>query len=235
MSASAAPSTSQASSRPPVTLGQSTHLDPGAYVRGTHAITLGEHILVHPRAQLIAIHGPLSVSDKCIISEKCVIGGPVPSASTTDPSSKAAAAGSNPTTPLLGQPGESDDDEHDPVKTTVGSNVYMHPSSQIHAGATIKDSVLIEPHVTIFANVVVGAHAKICAGVTVDRDVEEWTVVYGRGDVKRHRKTPRLNSNIQEDHSDVVEMLRLKAMDKEREGTVSIFKTAARANLTKKK
>ncbi|ETI28203.1 hypothetical protein G647_00652 [Cladophialophora carrionii CBS 160.54] len=235
MSAPAAPSTSQASSRPPVTLGQNTHLDPGAYVRGTHAITLGEHILVHPRAQLIAIHGPLSISDKCIISEKCVIGGPVPGASTTDPSSKAAAGGSNPPTPLLGQPGEGDDDEQDPVKTTIGSNVYMHPSSQVHAGATIKDSVLIEPHVTILANVTVGAHAKICAGVTVDRDVEEWTVVYGRGDVKRRRKTAPLSGNTQDDAPDVVEMLRLKAMDKEREGTVSIFRTAARANLTKKK
>ncbi|KIW73305.1 hypothetical protein PV04_01436 [Phialophora macrospora] len=235
MSAPAAPSTAQASSRPPVTLGQNTHLDPGAYVRGTHAITLGEHVLVHPRAQLVAIHGPLSVNDKCIISEKCVIGGPVPGASTTDPSSRAAAGWLNPPTPLLSQPGEGDDDERDPVKTTIGSNVYMHASSQVHAGAAIKDSVVIEPHVTILANVTVGAHAKICAGVTVDRDVDAWAVVHGCGDVKRRRKKPAMDGNHEDDPADVVEMLRLRAMDKEREGTVNIFKTAARANLAKKK
>jgi carbonic anhydrase/acetyltransferase-like protein (isoleucine patch superfamily) len=164
-----------------------------------------------------------------------VIGGPVPGASTSDPSSKAAAGGSNPPTPLLSQPGEGDDDERDPVKTTIGSNVYMHASSQVHAGAVIRDSVLIEPHVTILANVTIGAHAKICAGVTVDRDVDEWTVVYGCGDVKRRRKKPAVNVNNEDDHSDIVEMLRLKAMEKEREGTVSIFKTAARASLAKKK
>ena len=233
MSSQAAPSALHTSSRPPITLGQNSHLDPGAYARGTHAITLGDNTLVHPRAQLIALHGPLSINDNCIISEKCIIGGPVPNTSTTDPGSKAAASASNPPTPLLDQTG--DDDERDPVKTMIGSNVHMHASSQVHAGATVRDSVLIEPHVTIFANVTIGAHAKICAGVSVDRDVEEWTVVYGNGDVKRRRKKQVKNSTIDDDPADLVETLRLKAMDKEREGTVALFRTARTATLAKKK
>ena len=184
MSTQAVSSTSQASNRPPVTVGNNTHLDPGAYARGTHAVALGDNILIHPRAQLIAIHGPLSIGDGCIISEKCIIGGPVPTPADTT----TKTAGSNPPTPLLDQGG--DDDEHDPVKTTIGQNVYIHASSHVHAGATVRDGVLIESHVTVPANITIGAHAKICAGVIVEGDVVAWEVVYGNGDLKRKRKKP---------------------------------------------
>ncbi|KIW78630.1 hypothetical protein Z517_08468 [Fonsecaea pedrosoi CBS 271.37] len=239
MSSQPSQSTSASSSRPPVTLGQTTHLDPGAYIRGTHAIAAGEHTLVHPRAQLVAVHGPLFIGDKCIISEKCIIGGPVQSTSgsTSDPASKASGApgiGSNQPSPLIHQGGtdDVDDEERDPLKTVINDSVYIHPSSQIHAGATINKGVLIESHVTVLANVKVGAHAKICAGVTVDRDVADWTVVYGNGNIKRQRKT----QSAEEDQTELVEMLRLKAMDKEREGTVALLRAAARvASLAKKK
>ncbi|OAP59105.1 hypothetical protein AYL99_06403 [Fonsecaea erecta] len=239
----ASQSVSALSSRPPVTLGQTTHLDPGAYVRGTHAITVGEYDLVHPRAQLVAVHGPLSIGDKCIISEKCIIGGPVRGSGgvSSDPASKTsnAAAGSrsNQPSPFVNQGGadDADDEERDPMKTVIHDCVYLHPSSQVHAGATIREGVLIESHVTILANVTVGAHAKICAGVTVDRNVADWTVVYGNGDMKRRRKI-RSADEEEEDQTELVEKLRLKAMDKEREGTVSLLRAAARmASMAKKK
>ena len=231
MSAPKSSSAPQASSKPPVTLGQNTHLDPGAYVRGIHAITLGDNILIHPRAQLITIHGPLSISDKAVISEKCIIGGSVPDTSRTDATS--SVLGSNPPTPLLTQDG--DDDELDPVKTTIGPNVYIHASSHIHAGATVKSSVLIESHVTILTNVTIGEHSKICAGVTVDRDVEPWTVVHGNGDMKRRRKKRAVDGEAEDGDANLVEKLRLRAMDTEREGTVALFRAAARASLVKKK
>ena len=235
MSSQAPPSAAQAFSRPPVTLGSGTHLDPGAYVRGRHAITLGENILVHPRAQLVAIHGPLLIGDKTIISEKCVIGGPVPSNSTIDPAPK--LSGSNPPSPLLSQ--GADNDERDPVKTVVEQNVYIHASSHLHAGATIQAGVLIESHVTILANVTIGTHAKICAGVTVDRNVEDWTVVYGNGDIKRQRQKGIKKGDDESDDALLVEMLRLKAVDAEREGSVALLramgKTAKTASLAKKK
>ena len=227
--------TSSSSTRPPVTLGQTTHLDPGAYVRGTHAITLGEQILVHPRAQLVAVNGPLTISDKCIISEKCIIGGPTASASSTTPNTATGVANpdltpSSKPSPVIPQ-AEGDDDE-DPVKTTIGENVYIHASAHVHAGTTIKEAVLIESHVTVLKGVTVGAHSKICAGVTVDTDVDEWTVVMGSGEVRRRRRP----AAIDEEGVDVVETMRLKAMDKEREGTVAILKMAARmATLARKK
>lgn len=203
-------------------LGHSTHLDPGAYIRGTHAVSLGDQVLVHPRAQLVTLHGPLSISDKCIISEKCVLGGPIPSSSSasTDVSTKP------PTSTSLNNPGDAEDnDERDPVKTTIGPNVNIHPNSQILAGAIVRDAVLIESHVTVLRGVTIGSHAKICAGVTVDRDVEEWTVVHGNGDVKRRRlrSDPAENEKQQ-----LVETLRLKAMDREREGAVQLFRAGAR-------
>lgn len=232
-----AASHSTSSSRPPVTLGQTTHLDPGAYVRGTHAIALGEQILVHPRSQLVAVHGPLSIGDKCIISEKCIIGGPAHSASDSlGAASRSGTSGtaSGQPSPLIGQEG-SDDDDADPVKTTIHSSVYIHANSQIHAGVTIKEAALIEPHVTVLRGLSIGSHAKICAGVTVDRDVEDWTVVYGNGNLKRRRGQDAASSNG-DSRDKLVEDMRLKAMDKEREGTVALFRLAARmASLAKKK
>ncbi|KIW15204.1 hypothetical protein PV08_05249 [Exophiala spinifera] len=229
------PSQSTSAARPPVTVGQTTHLDPGAYVRGTHAITLGEHILIHPRSQLIGVHGPLSIGDKCIISEKAIIGGPVQPSSTTASSAKPSGGSVQPS-PLIAQGAEDDDTDRDPVKTTIGSNVFIHASSQIHAGAVIEDAVLIEPHVSVLAGVTVGSHAKLCAGVTVDHDVDEWTVVYGKGNIKRRRKQNDPDSDEGAEQAEAIETMRLKAMDKEREGTTTILKMAARvATMAKKK
>ncbi|EXJ95272.1 hypothetical protein A1O1_00392 [Capronia coronata CBS 617.96] len=227
----ASTTSSSSSARPPVTLGQTTHLDPGAYVRGSHGITIGEQTLIHPRAQLIATHGPLSIGDRCIISEKSIIGGPLESPSTLPP---ASGSGSS-LLPAPQKPVDQDNDESDPMKTTIYPNVYIHAYSRVHAGATIKEAAVVEAHVTIFAGVTVGSHAKICAGVTVDQDVDDWTVVYGNGDVKRQR-TNGQSPDVGAQHMEVVEAMRLKAMDKEREGTVAILKMAARmATLAKKK
>ncbi|KEF57524.1 uncharacterized protein A1O9_05441 [Exophiala aquamarina CBS 119918] len=240
--------TTTSTSKPPVTLPPSTHLDSGAYVRGTHAITLGEDNLIHARAQLIAIHGPLIVSDRCIISEKCIIGGPVPvpapPSSTTTADAKASPSLGPATTPKSTGDDDDDEEEPDPVKTLLGNSVYIHAGAHVHAGATIQDAVILEPNVSVLAGVTVGAHSKVCAGLTVERDVAPWTVVMGNGDVHRRRgrgkKAPRPR-DAEDDDDDggltaLVETMRLQAMDKEREGTVLMYRTALRvATLAKKK
>lgn len=232
----------------------------------------------------MAIHGPLIIDDRCIISEKCVVGGPVPpslSSSTTNTADTKAS-------PLLTAPaikndsnrngdgdGDEEEEEPDPVKTLIGQSVYLHAGSHVHAGATIQDAVILEPNVIILAGVTIGAHSKICAGLTIDHDVAAWTVVMGNGDVHRPRRQPRQrrpksglaapgssDPNAQsevvgssngetsrhteadggeeqegdEDPAELIERLRLKAMDKEREGTVAIYRTAQRlASQAKKK
>jgi hypothetical protein len=66
--------------------------------------------------------------------------------------------------------------------------------------------------------------------------VEDWTVVCGNGDVKRRRRKHAKEGTGADDGAQLVEMLRLKAMDTEREGTVALFRAAARmASLAKKK
>lgn len=145
---------------------------------------------------------------------------------------------------------EDEDDEPDPVKTFIGSSVYLSAGSHVHAGATIHDAVILESNVSVLRGVTVGAHSKICAGVTVDHDVDAWTVVLGNGDVRRPRR-PRQRQrrrhsdtgldgeegkNEDEDSVELIESLRLKAMDKEREGTVMIYRATLRtAGLAKKK
>ncbi|KAG9793396.1 hypothetical protein ABEF93_002200 [Exophiala dermatitidis] len=243
--AAAAPTSapsSTSSTKPPVTLDPTTHLDPGAYVRGSHGITIGEYTLIHPRVQLVAVRGPLSISDRCIIAEKSIIGGAIVQTSTTSTTSATTNSGTtNKPETATATVASSGDEESDPVKTTIASNVYIHANSNIHAGATIQEAAVVEPHVTVLSGITVGAHSKVCAGVTVDRDVEEWTVVYGNGSIQRRRRKVTQNQQQQQQEgeavdTDVVETMRLKAMDKEREGTVAILRMAARAaTLAKKK
>lgn len=206
--------TSSSSSKPPVNLQPTTHLDPGAYVRGSHPITFGNNTLIHPRAQISSTYGPLHIGDNCIISEKCIIGGPLPASS----SSSSTTASSTDTSSTNSHPS-------DPSPTTIRSQVHIHAHASIQHGALVESSSIVEAHATILSGVKVGAHSKICAGVTVDRDVPEWTVVYGNGDQRRRRI-----------EDDIAEKGRVLAMDREREATVTILRNVARlASLARRK
>jgi acetyltransferase-like isoleucine patch superfamily enzyme len=219
---------SQQPSRPPVTLAPTTHLDPGAYIRGTHAITIGEHALILPRAQLIASRGPLVIGDKCVISTKCIIGGPVIGFSSADTGGSGKGS-----TPVLEQGVDAEDE--DPLKTVIGASVYVHPGAHVHAGATIEEGVLIESGVIVLAGTTVGAHSKICAGIAIDRDVEPWTVVQSNGEMQRHKRKAAKYAGDLDDPAKRLERLRLEGMDIEREGTVMALRSAQRASLAKKK
>ena len=76
---------------------------------------------------------------------------------------------------------------------------------------------------------IVGAHSKICAGVTVSSgsEVPEWTVVYGDGSLRRKRLRHGIEG-VGGGPEDVLENGRSRAMDKEREGVVAILRTASR-------
>ncbi|ETN37732.1 uncharacterized protein HMPREF1541_07355 [Cyphellophora europaea CBS 101466] len=203
-SQSSAPSTSAAtSSRPPVTLPPTTHLDPGAYIRGTHPITFGEHNLVHPRALLTTTTHPLHIGSNNIISEKATIGGsptsntttnpPAANAHTTtsisspDPNPSASPSLSQPSTPHLPPPSSP---SIFTAPTTLHSHVHIHPHAQISHSTTLHSYALVEPHAIIHPGITIGAHSKICANVNVTADVPEWTVVYGEGNQRRSRRPP---------------------------------------------
>lgn len=198
--------TSSSASRPPVEIHPTAHLDPGAYVRGTHAIFLGPGVLVHPRAMLVSVHGPLIINDGTVIMEKCIIGGPVPDAKEV--SSTAADINA----------------DSDPVKTFIGTNVLVMAHAQIHAGATLHGASTVESHATIAKTASIGEHSKVCSGAVVAGSVSEWEVVFG-GINQRRMRMP-----LEE-----VEQARLKAMQKDREATITVIRTSARAPVLRKK
>lgn len=124
-------------------------------MRGSHAISLGPGVLVHPRAMLVSVHGPLIIADNSVISEKCIVGGPVPSATDT---------------PEM---------ELDPLKTVIGSDVLILPHAQIHAGSFLSDSCIVESHALVTSTGSIGQHGKACPGATVTDSVGDWEVVFG--------------------------------------------------------
>lgn len=225
-------------------------------MRGHHGIALGEQTVIHPRAHLIAIHGPVAIADRCIIYENCVIGGPVPtasagvtstsrsSASPALPSSLASSA-----TPRVNGSDindendqdeanvndDDDDDEADPVKTVIGSNVHLHANVHVLAGARIGDAAILEANVTIQKGLTIGAHSKVTPGVVVDRDVPDWTVVLSDGRWRSRKPVPPGGRDF-EDPAELVERMRLKAMEKERDGSSVVLRTAQRpASSTRRK
>ena len=67
----------------------------------------------------------------------------------------------------------------------------------------------------IARGVKIGAHAKVCAGCVVERDVADWEIVWGGG--MRRRK--RVQSQEYED-------VRLKALGRDREVSVGLLRAA---------
>ena len=232
-------SQSQTAARPPVTLHPTAHLDPGAYVRGTHAISLGADVLVHPRAHLVSVHGPLIIDTGAIICEKAVLGGPVPPLPAPTTSTQGPTTAGTPP----GEGGHEGEELEDPVKTVIGANVLVQPHVRIHAGATLREASTIETHAVVLKGVVVGDHAKVCAGCYVDRDVGAWEVVMSDGRRRRRRgeatdREARIadgkgqilsEEDMNGNGTFVTERARLRALNLDREATMGILKTAAKA------
>lgn len=242
--APAASSSSTAPNRPPVTLSPTTHLDPGAYVRGTHPIVFGEHNLIHPRALLTATTHPLNIGTNNIISEKATIGSSPQS--TSVPSTNPTASISSPdpnASPSLSSPATPNIPPSDFTQpTTLHSHIHIQPYAQISHSATIHSYTIVEPHAIIHPGITIGAHSKICANVTVKSDVPDWTVVYGSGNQRRSRRPAPLLNPADADTVDVTrkrvedaEAIRVKGMDREREATSIILRNAARAAVAAKR
>jgi carbonic anhydrase/acetyltransferase-like protein (isoleucine patch superfamily) len=189
-------------SKPPTELHPTAHLDPQAYVQGTHTITLGDNVVIHPRARLVSTYGPLTIGAGTVISERCVVGGPVP----------------DPKEPLHPPPAES-------IRTIIGQNVMLHAAVEVQAGASLDDACLIEPRVVIKKVVKVGKHSKVCAGCMVDRSIGDWVVMWGDGQTRRMR-----TGAVEPEDA------RLRALERERDGTARLLKSAtAKATLGKRR
>ena len=200
----------------PVTFPPTAHLDPGAYVRGTHTISISSDVLIHPRAHLVSIHGPLLIDSGTIICEKTVIGGPLPVTSPTNQK-------------------DITTNQEDPLKTSIGPNVFIGAHAQIYAGATLSEACTIDTHAIIHHNVIIGAHAKVGAQCVIDRDVGSWEIVFSNGQQGQVRRKRNVGVAPNED-VDVVEGARLKALKVDRDITMGLLHAAAaRVSVARKK
>jgi carbonic anhydrase/acetyltransferase-like protein (isoleucine patch superfamily) len=158
------PSSVIPASKPSLDIHPTAHLDPQAYIQGTFPITLAANVVIHPRARLVSVHGPLVIGAGTVVPERCVIGGPGP----------------DPREPLPTPP-------EAPLKTVLGQKVLLHASAEIQAGAVLEDACLVEPRAVIKKGVNIGKHSKVCASCMVDRSVGDWMVVWGTGQARRMR------------------------------------------------
>ena len=234
-----APTTSSpaapAASKPPLTISPSAYLDSSSYVLGSHPIQISSNALIHPRARLISSHCPLTIGEGTIITERCIVGGPATATGTNATVSGGASHPSVSASTLTST--ASGLSTSSSSTTTIGDKVHLHPSSQIHHSAHISSYTIIESDAQVLSGVRVGEHSKICAGIIVDRDVGDWEVVWGSGTGQRRKRKqgktePTDSSEVSkgaDDPEEVVEAVRLRALEGERMGTVVVLKAAQAA------
>ena len=59
---------------PPKTIDPSAIVSAAASLTGVFPITIGANSIVHPRARLTSLCGPITIGEGCMISEKAVVG-----------------------------------------------------------------------------------------------------------------------------------------------------------------
>lgn len=213
-----------ASAIPPAKIAPNCHLDPSSYVKGHHQLTIEANALVHPRTYLFTELGPITIRQGTVIMEKCVLGRREKTDTSHQRGQPSIAVGR----PLSIVEGLATTDTlHDPTaqpqgglpEITIGPNAHLHASVTVQAPSTISDSATLESGVMISPGCIVGAHSKICAGITLPPNtvIPEWTIVYGMNGCMRRRKL-----------DDGAEETRLDLFRRERAATEALLRSAAR-------
>jgi acetyltransferase-like isoleucine patch superfamily enzyme len=273
----AQPSPPTTTQRGPVTVSSTAYIADGARIQGNNTITIASHTLIHPRAHVNSTNCPINIGSHCMISEKAVIGGPilvggtgvaelavprpeiqllsssstatagvVSSNSQPDPDSNPASPTPDPNTPKQTSP--STPKILDAKHITIANHVQISPHTHIQHSTIIHTAVLLEPHVTILPNCIIGAHTKICAGVTIGPNtvIPEWSVILGDGSIRRTRRqsapAPTSDGSVSGGGSDggsespetnnMPERSRLLSQQKEREAAMLILRAGARPTMS---
>ncbi|PYI11606.1 trimeric LpxA-like protein [Aspergillus sclerotiicarbonarius CBS 121057] len=222
---------SSAPLRAPITAHPSATISETTLIQGSHPISIGSGTIIHPRARIYSHEGPIIIGNGCIISEKCVIGAPLPPAH--------AQPGTSPST----HPHTTDKEQRSILPTRISSNVTISPGAQILPGAHIHSCCGIEAHAVVGRRAVVGSHSRVCAGCEVAPGdvVKEWMVVWGSGNGsgnggqrRRVRVTGKVESSLNVNANGngsgggglegrVIEDARLMVLQKEREALVRLI------------
>ena len=218
-----APSTPRA----PVTVHPTATIADAVVFQGTHPIAIGAETIIHPRARIYSFDGPVIIGERCIISEKSIIGS-APPPPTPPPTGTGTETGTGPA-------------KEEAIPTRISHSVTIAPLASILPGAHLHSSATIDSLATIHPRANIGSHAKVCAGCHVPRkaSVKDWTVVWGSGagfGQRRKRATKAatmgIGGMVQQQQQQqgqlplegrVIEDARLVVLQKEREALVKLI------------
>ncbi|KAI9829461.1 MAG: hypothetical protein M1826_005643 [Phylliscum demangeonii] len=139
-----------------------------ASLSGPHAITIGPHAVLHPRAKLIAQHAAVTIGEACTISERSSVG-------------------------LLPRPPADDgtapaDEGQEPGRQQQQREVRLEAGVQVEVGAQVEARVVGEGSVIgvnarVGRGAVLGKHCKIgpLCEVRAGEVLPHYTIVYGTG------------------------------------------------------
>jgi dynactin 6 len=74
MSSSKRVSTAPAAPKPPTSIASTCVVPDLASLAGTKPISIRDHTVIHPRAKLTSVYGPVTIGSTCIIGERSIIG-----------------------------------------------------------------------------------------------------------------------------------------------------------------
>ena len=77
------PPSSQAGPKPPVKFSSSITIADAAVLTGSNEILISSESVIHPRAKIDSLGGPINIGRRCIVHERTVVGAPVDGAIPT--------------------------------------------------------------------------------------------------------------------------------------------------------
>ena len=112
--------------KPPATLAPTATIADTAVLTGKHPVIIQAEAVLHPRARLVSTHGPVTVGEGCIVSERGVVGAAPPEATA------------------------------DLAATTLGRDVVLEPAAVVEAGAQVGEGSMLEAGSRVGAGAVLG-------------------------------------------------------------------------------
>ncbi|KAI4156233.1 MAG: hypothetical protein LQ340_000427 [Diploschistes diacapsis] len=179
--------------KPPTSLSSTCVIAETAVLTGTYLITISADAVIHHRARINSAHGPVSVGQGCIISEKAVVGLSSPNVAAPGTDAGAASAG-----------------------VVLENDVVVEPAAAVE-GRRVGEGSTLEAGSKVCADAVVGKVSFVSffafhnvapsAAWTHARGVQDFTIVFGHN--QRRRERPGLERHRKMTHDMEVETLNM--------------------------
>ena len=112
--------------KPPATLAPTATIADTAVLTGKHPVTVQAGTILHPRARLVSTHGPVTVGEGCVVSERAIVGVAPPEAGA------------------------------EVAATVLRRDVVLEPAAVVEAGAQVGEGSVLEAGSRVGAGAVLG-------------------------------------------------------------------------------